>query len=567
MALVDVLGIASILPFISVITNPEIFKTNQFFEILDLWLKPLSNQELQTILGLIFLAFLILSLGVKAYTSYKLMRFSLMREFNLSRRLFRGYLYQNYSWFLSRNSSELAKTVLSEISLVVNNAFTPALNLFSQFTLLIAIFLFLLYMNPLLTLGVIFFIGGIYALIVFFVSKHLTKLGKQRLEANSKRFFHTNESFSAIKEVKFLGLEEIFLQRFTKPAKIYAEKQAVTQAIGILPRYALEMIAFGGIVAATLMINDSQNSLTEVMPTISLFAYAGYKMLPSIQQVYYSITQLRSASAAVDVLFNDLNEHKTTSKLNEKDEINFNNLIKVENISYKYPGADYESISNLYMDIKFGENIGIVGSTGSGKTTLVDILLGLLTPQSGSISIDGKKITEKNLRSWQSILGYVPQNVLLADATIEENIAFGQEDINHKKISESSKLSFIHDFISNELNKGYKTNVGQRGVKLSGGQIQRIGIARALYNTPQILILDEATSALDNTTESFIMDSLKKMTRNITIIQIAHRLSTIKNCDRIIFLDKGRISAIGSYKQLIKDCELFRKMTEQKKEI
>ena len=178
-----------------------------------------------------------------------------------------------------------------------------------------------------------------------------------------------------------------------------------------------------------------------------------------------------------------------------------------------------------------------------------------------------KKITEKNLRSWQSILGYVPQNVLLADATIEENIAFGQEDINHKKISESSKLSFIHDFISNELNKGYKTNVGQRGVKLSGGQIQRIGIARALYNTPQILILDEATSALDNTTESFIMDSLKKMTRNITIIQIAHRLSTIKNCDRIIFLDKGRISAIGSYKQLIKDCELFRKMTEQKKEI
>jgi ABC-type multidrug transport system fused ATPase/permease subunit len=296
-------------------------------------------------------------------------------------------------------------------------------------------------------------------------------------------------------------------------------------------------------------------NFNSILPIFSLYIFAGYRLMPAIQQIYSSFTSLTFSAPALEKLYNDLKNLKPITLNEDKSILPLNKSIILKNIHYNYPNTSRVSLKNINLEIPAKSTVGFVGSTGSGKTTLVDIILGLLEAQKGTLKIDEKMITKENTRSWQRSIGYVPQHIYLKDDSIAANIAFGvsHENINQKMLERASKIANLHNFVVEELPNQYQTSVGERGVRLSGGQRQRIGIARALYHNPQVLILDEATSALDNETEKAVMDSVNNLRKGITIILIAHRLNTLKNCDIIFKLDRGQIARRGTFQELDKN--------------
>ena len=288
------------------------------------------------------------------------------------------------------------------------------------------------------------------------------------------------------------------------------------------------------------------------LPIISLYAYAGYRLMPALQQIYSSLTQLTFVGPSIDKLHSDLKSLKPLNINHDEDVLTFNKEINLHHVHYNYPNTSRTALKDINLTIPLKSTVGLVGSTGCGKTTTVDIILGLLEPQKGTLEVDGKVITEQNTRAWQRSLGYVPQHIFLSDDTIMANIAFGVEpkEINQEMIKKVSKIANLHQFVIDELPKQYQTIIGERGVRLSGGQRQRIGIARALYHNPKVLILDEATSALDNQTEQAVIKAINNLNKKITIIIIAHRLNTVKNCDIIYKLDKGQLISQGTYNEI-----------------
>jgi len=569
MAILDMIGVASILPFISVLSNPQIIETNVY--LLSIYkassaIGVTSRQEFLFILGAAVFVLLLLSLFVKATTIYFQTSFALMREYSISKRLIECYLHQPYIWFLNKNSSDLGKVILSDVNQVVNQILIPMINVITQSIVALAILSLLILVNPILA----FFAGLIlilsYVIIFYFVKNILSQFGSTRLQANSERFLIISEAFSATKEVKVGGLEQNYINRFSKPAQIYAKNQSFAYAIGQTPRYFLEGIAFGGLIILVLALIMLGGSFDKIVPIIALYAFAGYRLMPALQQIYASSTQLRFSQPALDSLNKDLLNLQYSKQTS--DNINIISITKsfvLNNISFSYPNSKKKSLKNISLTIPAFAKAGIIGTTGSGKTTLVDLILGLLDPTQGTLSVDGNEIKNHNKRSWQKSIGYVPQQIYLSDSSIANNIAFGIDikNVDQQSVEKAAKIANLHEFIINELPQGYNTIIGERGVRLSGGQRQRIGIARALYHNPKIFILDEATNALDNITEQAIMDAINNLGKKITIILITHRLKTIKNFDTIFFMEKGSIIKQGNYNELLKNCEPFRKMATE----
>lgn len=343
---------------------------------------------------------------------------------------------------------------------------------------------------------------------------------------------------------------------------MYAQHNALATVIGQMPRFALEAIAFGGMLLMVLYLMAQSGNFTSALPIITLYAFAGYRLMPALQQVYSAFTQLRFGLPALDSLHAEFMSLKPTQPDSKQDAIQLKKAITLNNIQYCYPNALQPTLKNLSLTIPAKYTVGLVGATGSGKTTIVDLILGLLDAQVGALKVDGQTINENNKRAWLRTIGYVPQHIYLADDTVAANIAFGLEakDIDQAAIERAAKIANLHDFVHNELPQQYQTTVGERGVRLSGGQRQRIGIARAMYHNPKVLILDEATSALDNLTEQAVMEAVYNLGHEITIILIAHRLSTVKACEIIFFLDKGVLQAQGSFDELMQANERFRAM-------
>jgi ABC-type multidrug transport system fused ATPase/permease subunit len=327
-----------------------------------------------------------------------------------------------------------------------------------------------------------------------------------------------------------------------------------------MPRFFFEAIAFGGILLMILYLMIQTGSFNKALPIISLYVFAGYRLIPAFQQIYVSFNQLSFVGASLDFLYNDLKSLKHYQVDENQNKLFLNNSITLKQIYYNYPNNLQSTLKNINMNIAVNTTVGIVGATGSGKTTTVDIILGLLEAHKGSLEVDGQAITKKNFRAWQRSIGYVPQHIYLSDDTVAANIAFGikPKDIDKTAVEKASKIANLHEFVMNELSNNYNTTVGERGIRLSGGQRQRIGIARALYHNPQILVLDEATSALDSYTESVVMDAIENLGKNKTVILIAHRLSTVKKCDKIFLLEDGQIKKEGTFEQLITTDYKFR---------
>ena len=563
MALLDVIGVASILPFMAVLTNPSIIETNlilntmfQFSKIFGIE----NSQQFIFTLGILVFLLLVFSLTFKALTTYIQMRFVLMREYSIGRRLIKGYLHQPYSWFLSRHSADLGKTILSEVGEVIGLGLGQMMDLIAKGVVVMALITLLIIVDPKLAIIVGSSLAGIYFFIFYFIREYLRRIGNKRLDNNQLRFTAVSEAFSAAKEVKVGGLEQTYIKSFSDSAKIFAQSQASSQVVSQLPRYILEAIAFGGILLITLYIMALKGSFNSALPVISLYVFAGYRLMPALQQIYSSFTRLAFVGPSLDKLTSDIKNLKPFNEKQDKGVLSLNKAITLKNIHYEYPNASRTALKNINLSILAKSTVGIIGATGSGKTTTVDIILGLLEPQKGTLEVDGKVITQHNSRSWQRSIGYVPQHIYLSDDTIAANIAFGVEphDIDLVAVEKAAKIANLHNFLIDELPEQYQTTIGERGVRLSGGQRQRIGIARALYYNPNILILDEATSALDSQTEKAVMDAVNNLRKDITIIIIAHRLATIKKCDKIFLLEKGHIKNEGTFEELKNINENFR---------
>ncbi len=480
----------------------------------------------------------------------------------LAKKLIEGYLHQPYSWFLNRHSADIGKTILSEVDQVVDYGINSFFELIAKGMVTAALLLLIVIVNPLLTLVVGLSLGSAYALIFYFVRNYLSRTGYKRLKNNQFRFTTVNDAFNAIKEVKVGGLEKMYIKNFSDSAKIFATTQAAAEVISVLPRYLLEAIAFGGMILIILYLMSITGNFDNILPIISLYVFVGYRLMPSLQMMYMSLSNLTFVGPSINKLCDDIKNLKLKKVLKDQNILSFNKDIKINGIEYNYPNSSKTSIKNVSLDIPARSTVGIVGATGSGKTTMVDIIIGLLEPQIGTLSVDNKIIVKDNLRSWQRCIGYVPQNIYLSDNTVSANIAFGidSKDINQNLVEKCAKIANIHNFIMDELPSQYETLVGEKGVRLSGGQCQRIAIARALYNNPKLLVLDEATSALDNQTEEKVMNSIYNHGKDLTIIIIAHRLRSVKNCDRIFFFEKGEIKAQGKIEELEEDINFFQEI-------
>ena len=566
MALFELAGVASIMPFLAVLSNPEIVETNALINYVYEGLGFTSTSQFLPFLGLAIFATILTGQLFKTATMYAVHRFCKLWEYGISSRLLAAYLHQPYSWFLARHSGELGKTVLSEVERVTAELQLPALRLLAYAVIVIMLVLFLLVAEPAAAIGGTVIVVGGYLTVFVFTRRYLDRIGDDRMRANGERFIIAQEALGGIKDVKVLGLEENFINRFRQPARRFAMHQAAANIVAEVPRYLLEAIVFGAMMAfLIILLFTTDGQIEQILPTIGVFALAGARIFAAMQQIYRSATNIRFTRPALEALAADFEARTATAAptvQSRTEVLRLNDRLELVDLEYRYPGAERSALVGLDLVIQANTTVGLVGASGAGKTTLVDVLLGLLMPQRGEIVVDGRQIDSANLRAWQRNLGYVPQHIFLTDDTIAANIAFGVErdKIDMAAVERAARTAELHDFVITELPLGYDTSVGERGVRLSGGQRQRIGIARGLYHNPDVLILDEATSALDNLTERAVMDAVHNLGHAKTIIMIAHRLTTVRHCDTIFMLEHGRCTAAADYDTLLKQHEGFRKL-------
>lgn len=565
-AFIEVLGVASIMPFMAVITNPDIIKNNQILSFLYGALGFNTTERFIFFLGVFVLIFLVGSTILKAFVVWAQVYFASMRNYSISSRIVTGYLRQPYSWFLVKNSSHIASSVLEEVSRVVHGSLYPFMRLISNGLITVLMLALLIYVDPILAIGSLIVLGVSYGMIFKFAGKRLAHQGVVLSESQRGRLKAVNEAFGGIKDVKVSGLEKYFIEKYNSPAKKLAIANVSAKLWSEMPSFVMQALVFGGMMVIMLYLVKSKDGFSGAAPILTLYALAAYKLMPALQEVYKQLVEIRYHQSALNAIYTDLSQLSTAEEdipeMSVNSLIHISKVMELRDISFIYPESNKVALEIRRLKIEKNSTVGFVGGSGAGKTTAVDIILGLLLPEEGNIFIDDKKIIQRDMRSWQRNIGYVPQHIFLADDDITANIAFGlpHDKIDFSAVEKAARVANLHECIKNELPDGYNTVIGERGVRLSGGQRQRIGIARAVYHDPEVLILDEATSALDNITEKIIMEAVRKLGHKKTIIIVAHRLSTVRYSDKLFLFEKGKIIASGSYNELINSNSNFKKM-------
>lgn len=539
--------VAAIVPFVQYVENPK--SAILLHEILPAELLADRSTGVM-VLGFGLLVLLLLGNGAAALMVWLSIRFSLMQDYHLVRRFFRYYLRQPYSYFLTTSSSNISNRLIQEVTQTVNFVLVQFLQVISRGVVVVALIGFIFWKDPVLATGAGLLLGGAYLILFRFLSRINKRSGAVAREARADTLRVITEVLGGIKEVKLARHEERYIRALSDVALIYARKWARSMTLSQVPRYLLETVAFGGMVGVILYLNASEGSDKWSFSGIAFYGFAGYRLLPAMQQVYAGLMQASHFWAITLKLEQEITDLvKNAEPLPDRniEKIRFEKSFALKGISFRYSVDQPYLFENFSMEIPVNSTVGIKGKTGSGKSTLVDIMLGLLKPESGSLCLDGQELAFDKRESWQMQVGYVPQSIYLIDDSIRANIGFedlGEREIDENRVREAARLAGVDDFIDT-LPEGYETKVGERGVRLSGGQRQRIGIARALYQRPAFLVLDEATSALDSETERKVMEGIRALTGSLTIVMIAHRLSTLEGCDFILDLDTLQVQAPG----------------------
>lgn len=542
-AALELLGVGLIFPFIALVADPTAVQNNRMIGAAYRLTHASSYNEFLVYSGLGLIGIYLvknLFIGSVYYFQYS---FVYNRQVALARRLLGAYVSRDYSFHLYKNSAELLRNINNDVSAVFNYVIIPALTVVAETMVALLIVILLLSVEALYTSAAVIVLGGSVYLFSRIVRKKTRDYGASQQHSYGQMIKWLNQTFGAIKQIKVTGREEYFLNKFESVSKKYAHAVGFVQTIGQLPRLLLEVIAVIGMILLMLTLLFKGSAIKTLIPTLSLFAIAVMRLIPSANRITSSITTVRYYWPSVDVVSRDIAEAVISVKTEaaEATPYRIKERIELRNVCYTYPGSDKSVIRDISIDVPRGSSVAIIGPSGSGKTTLVDILMGLYRPDRGAVLVDGKDI-QLFPEGWKKAIGYVPQNIYLMDDSIRRNVAFGcrDEDIDDQRLAESIMLSQLQDLV-NQLPDGLDTLVGEHGVRLSGGQRQRIGIARALYNDPDVLVLDEATSSLDSETEREISAAIENLAGKKTIIIIAHRLSTIENCNMIYRLTKGGI--------------------------
>lgn len=544
--MLEVAGIGLVIPVLGFLSNKEAIIESQLFQSLI----PSSINLAETNLLLWGILLLIFVYFVKTvyltYLSWRISKTVYGLEESLSRKLYSKYLNQSFTFHLENNSGQLIQNVSGEINQLAS-IIMGGLNLISEIFVVIGIAILLLLIEPigtLVSLAILLMFSFFYFLIF---KGRLLKWGALRQEAEGKRIQHLQQGLGGIKDVKLFDAMSHFLSNFASNNVMFTNMNMLQNFFNIVPRYFIELIAvlLLGALFAILSIDDSIEP-GSIIPVVGLFAVAAFRLMPSANRILVSIQSLRYASPIINTVYRELNLKDSGESNNITNSIKFENEIWFKNVCFSYNAHNSKALKDIDIHISKGAFIGIIGKSGSGKSTFINLLLGLLEPTDGEILID-KFNLKNNIRGWQNHIGYVPQDIFLIDDTLQNNIAFGidHDNINPSQLKKAIQLSQLSDYIDS-LPNGLDTYVGERGVKISGGQRQRIGIARALYNDPDILVLDEATSSLDGATEADLMTAVNALKGIKTIIVVAHRLSTIENCEYLYKLENGQVINHGS---------------------
>lgn len=549
----ELLSIGAIAPFLLVITNPEKLLANKYMALLIQYLPFNDPDKISLVLTALFIFLVLLATAVRSLLNWVQLRVSYGIGIDFGVESYRRTLYQPYQTHVNRNSSRVILTITQSTRLITMRVIIPVLMSVSTSFLLISIVAFLLLVDVGLTLLTGFSLAIIYLSLSLITKDRLTRLSQLGNE-NDKAIAQTlQESFGGIRDVLIDGTQEVFGEIYRRRHTAMAQIETSFAILGSLPKYGIEAIAICTFAIFALSLAQGPDGFNNAIPSLGAIALGAQRLLPLLQQLFTNWASVRTyrpqLAETLDLLEQPL--PAWTRLCATPKELTFKKSIDIDNLSFCYEQSNRVVLAKLNYSIKRGGRIGIVGKTGSGKSTLVDILMGLLSPTEGFLRVDEMVVHVSNCRSWQNHIAHVPQTIFLADASIKENIAFGvpRSEIDLDRVIEVARMAQLEDTIFG-LSQGFDTVVGERGVKLSGGQRQRIGIARALYKKADVIIFDEATSALDDATEQSVMESIGSLPTDITLIIVAHRTSTLVNCDEIIELDLGQIVRIGSYNDL-----------------
>jgi ATP-binding cassette subfamily C protein len=541
----QVVGVTSIFPFLAIAADPDRIRHSQFGLRFLALLPPMTNRELLITAGIVAIVGLVLSNAVNLLAEYARTRYAHSFGHWLRVRLLRKMASQPYGYFLQRNSGDLLKKVVGDVMNYIDGVLLPLLDSIARGLTAALLLATLFLVQPVIALSATLGLGAFY-LIIFRL------LARKRREANeglrtsfAGSYREAQQMLGGIKPIKVHRAEEHFLSRFAGYSAIVAQMFARVPIVANSARYLVEPLAFGGLVLAVVVLAARGRDFSDILPNLGVMAVAGYRLIPTLHLLYGQVTQFTSMRYSLDEVFEEFAAAEREEKSGNVEisprkprPIEWHNAITLDAVSFIYPGADRPVLDRFSVTIQKNMSIGFIGPTGSGKSTLIDLLLGLHRPTSGRVLIDGLPLTPELIPSWQATIGYVPQEIFLIDDTIARNIALGVPDneIDDARLQEVCAIAQILDFIETELRDGFQTTAGERGVRLSGGQRQRLGLARALYHRPSLLLLDEATSALDTATEAKLIEALHSLTGKLTIVMATHRLNSLGSYDDLINL-------------------------------
>ncbi len=550
--LFQVVGVTSVFPFLALASDPGQVRDSAIGASILAELPEMTDRTLLIAAGCFALIMLFVSNGLLLLGEITRIRYAQGLGHWLRLRLISHITANPYGYFLERNTGELLKKTATDVDQMVQGVLLPLLDGASRVLSILLLFGSLLFVDPPLAIAATVGLGGFYGILFAALNRRRAQHSEQLKTANRGAMREAQQLLGGIKPVKIHQSEDFFIERFAAHSHMIAILRKWQPLYQNTPRYLVEPLSFGGMVAVVILLAAQGQNLSSLLPKLGVMALAGYRLLPNLQLLYGSATQMSMMAHTADEVHDEFLESNQCRAVNKGPQspkcLEWRNHIRIENLTFRYPGTSKPLFENLNFEIRKNQFIAIIGKTGSGKSTLVDLLLGLHSADEGCIAIDGLALCPSTVSAWRAGIGYVPQDIFLLDDTIAANIAFGVDPkrVDLERVAEVARIAQIAEVIEGDLQDGYQSRVGERGVRLSGGQRQRIGLARALYHGPTTLILDEATSALDDTTETALMQAIESLQGQVTLIVIAHRISTIEKADRILELDHGRIVNGGS---------------------